>query len=163
MSSTNGVASTVTVQNVPVQAQFNANGQCLGLVGPGGAFFSPPINGVVIDPITLNIGGVPVSTSTQLPTIVSGFGTGPTITASNTMGFKIVIGTGGATGGVIGLPTAVNGWILYATDVTNGSNVFVQQTASTATSATLASFGNTTGTSATMSAGDVLLVIAIAY
>ena len=163
MSSQNAVASTSTINNVPVQAQFNSNGQCLGLVGPAGAFFSPPINGVVVDPITLRIGGVPISTSTQLPTIVSGFGTSPTITASNTMGFKIVIGTGGASGGVIGLPTAVNGWVCYASDVTNGSNVFVQQTASTSTSVTLAAFGNTTGTTANMSAGDVLLIICIAY
>ena len=43
MSYTNNVASTVTVQNVPVQAQFDASGNCLGLVGPAGVFFSPPL------------------------------------------------------------------------------------------------------------------------
>jgi hypothetical protein len=56
----NQVASTITVQNVPVQAQFNADGVCLGLVGPGGAYFSPPltndtINGAVINSSTIGL------------------------------------------------------------------------------------------------------------
>ena len=161
--SSNQVASTVTVQNVPVQAQFNSLGQCLGLVGPGGQFFSPPLTGDIINPITLQLGGNTVATAASVPTIASGFGTSPTITAVHTMGFKIVIGTGGSTGGVITFPAAPNGWICYATDVTSGSSVFVQQTATSTTSATLASFGNTTGTSSPMSAGDTLLVIAVAF
>lgn len=161
MSSQNAVASTSSTNIVPVQAQFDSAGNCVGLIGPGGVLFTPPATNLSVSG-TLSINGGTIISST-LPTIASGFGTGPVITAANTMGFKIVIGTGGATGGVIGLPTAVNGWILYASDVTNGSNVFIQQTASTANSATLAAFGNTTGTTATMSAGDVLLVIAISY
>jgi hypothetical protein len=39
----NQVASTSTSNIVPVQAEFAADGSCLGLVGPGGAYFSPPI------------------------------------------------------------------------------------------------------------------------
>jgi hypothetical protein len=42
MSSQNSVASTVTVQTVPVQAQFDSAGNCLGLIGPGGSVFYPP-------------------------------------------------------------------------------------------------------------------------
>ena len=42
MSTTNKVASTVTVQNVPVQAQFDSSGNCLGLIGPAGVIFYPP-------------------------------------------------------------------------------------------------------------------------
>jgi hypothetical protein len=44
MSYTNNVASTVTTQTVPVQGQFDANGNCLYLIGPGGVSFYPPIN-----------------------------------------------------------------------------------------------------------------------
>lgn len=161
--SSNQVASTNTQNIVPVQAEFNTAGQCLGLVGPAGQFFSPPLTGNFINPSIFALGGNVVATAAALPTITSGFGTSPVLTAVSTMAFKIVIGTGGSTGGVIEFPTAPNGWVCYATDVTSGSSVFVQQTGTSATSATLASFGNTTGTSASMSAGDVLLVIAVAF
>ena len=161
--SSNQVASTVTVQTVPVQAQFNSAGVCLGLVGPGGAFFSPPLTGDTINPSVFQMGGNLIATSTSLPTIGSGFGTSPTISASNTMSFKIVVGTGGAASGSITLPTAVNGWFAFAADVTNGSTLFLQLTASSATSVTFTSYSVTTGAAANMSAGDVILINALAY
>ena len=161
--SSNQVASTVTVQTVPVQAQFNTAGVCLGLVGPGGAFFSPPLTGDTINPSVFQMGGNVIATSASLPTIGSGFGTSPTITASNTMAFKIVVGTGGAASGSITLPTAVNGWFAFAADVTNGSTLFLQLTASSATSVTFTSYSVTTGAAANMSAGDVILINALAY
>jgi hypothetical protein len=49
MSSTNSVANTSTTNIVPVQAEFNSAGACLGLVGPAGAFFNPPITGSTIN------------------------------------------------------------------------------------------------------------------
>lgn len=161
--SSNQVASTVTVQTVPVQAQFNSAGVCLGLVGPGGAFFSPPTSGNTSNPSTFSMGGNLIATAAALPTIGSGFGTSPTITASNTMVFKIVVGTGGASSGSITLPTAVNGWLAFAADVTSGSTLFLQLTASSATSVTFTSYSVTTGAAAPMSAGDIVLVNAIAY
>ena len=161
--SSNQVASTVTVQTVPVQAQFNSSGVCLGLVGPGGQFFSPPLTGDTINPSVFQMGGNLIATSTTLPTIGSGFGTSPTISASNTMAFKIVVGTGGAASGSITLPTAVNGWFAFAADVTNGSTLFLQLTASSATSVTFTSYSVTTGAAANMSAGDVILINALAY
>jgi hypothetical protein len=161
--SSNQVASTVTVQTVPVQAQFNNAGVCLGLVGPGGAFFSPPLTGDTINPSVFQMGGNLIATSTTLPTIGSGFGTSPTITAVNTFVFKVVVGTGGASNGSITLPTAVNGWLAFAADVTSGSTLFLQLTASSATSVTFTSYSVTTGAAAPMSAGDVILVNAIAY
>jgi len=161
--SSNQVASTVTVQNVPVQAQFNSAGVCLGLVGPGGAFFSPPLTGDVINPSTFSMGGNLLASATTLPTIGSGFGTSPTITASNTMCFKIVVGSGGAANGSITLPTATNGWLGFAADVTNGNSLFLQLTASSATSVTFTSYSVTTGAAANMSAGDVVLVNCFAY
>jgi hypothetical protein len=161
--SSNQVASTVTVQNVPVQAQFNSQGVCLGLVGPGGAFFSPPLTGDTINPATFQMGGNLVATSTSLPKIGSGFGTSPTILATNTLVFQITVGTGGAANGTISLPTAVNGWLGFAADVTSGNNVFLQLTASTANSVTFTSYSVTTGAAQNMSAGDVILVNCFAY
>ena len=160
--SSNQVASTVTVQTVPVQAQFNTAGVCLGLVGPGGAFFSPPLTGDTINPSTFQMGGNLIGSST-VPTLGSGWGTGATITASNTMAFKIVVGTGGAASGSITLPTATNGWFGFAADVTNGSGIFLQLTANSATSVTFTSYSVTTGSAVNMSAGDVVLVNCFAY
>jgi hypothetical protein len=44
MSIFNQVANTSTVNIVPVQGIFDANGTCLGLVGPGGEVFTPPFS-----------------------------------------------------------------------------------------------------------------------
>lgn len=49
MSSTNSVANTSTTNIVPVQAEFDSAGACLGLVGPAGAYFSPPLTGTTIN------------------------------------------------------------------------------------------------------------------
>jgi hypothetical protein len=49
MSSANSVANTSSTNIVPVQAEFNSAGVCVGLVGPGGAYFSPPLTGSTID------------------------------------------------------------------------------------------------------------------
>jgi len=180
MPTSNAVASTSTQNIVPVQAAFNTSGACLGLVGPGGAYFSPPltadvITGATIDnsplgattPATVNATNVSVSgklhISATAPTIASGFGTTPTITAFNTSAFKIVVGTGGAANGVITFPAAPNGWVVYAQDITSGTSLFLQQTASTTTSATLTSFSLTTGLAANMTAADVILVTAFPY
>jgi hypothetical protein len=184
--SSNQVASTSTQNIVPVQAEFNTAGQCLGLVGPGGQFFSPPLNTDVINGATIDssvIGGTTPAAgtftslnfknilgangaliySTTAPTIASGFGTSPTITASSTAAFSIVVGAGGASSGVISLPTAAHGWVLQGWDITQGTALFLQQTAYTTTSATIASFGITSGTSSPMSANDVLVFTATAF
>ena len=161
--SSNQVASTVTVQTVPVQAQFNNAGVCLGLVGPGGAFFSPPLTGDTINPAVFQMGGNLIATSSTLPTLGSGWGTGATISAVSTFVFKVVVGTGGSSAGSITLPTAVNGWLAFAADVTSGSTLFLQLTASSSTSVTFTSYSVTTGAAAPMSAGDIVLVNAIAY
>jgi hypothetical protein len=125
--------------------------------------FSPPLSGNTENPSTLSMGGNLIATSNTLPTISSGFGTSPTITAVSTFVFKIVVGTGGAANGTITLPTAPNGWLGFAADVTSGSTLFLQLTGSTTTSVTFTSYSVTTGAAANMSAGDVILVNAIAY
>lgn len=163
MANFNGVASSSTTNIVPVQAQFDANGNCVGLIGPGGALFSPPISGVTVNATALSLNNNLVATTATLPTIGSGFGTSPTISAVSTFVFKIVVGTGGAANGSITLPTAPNGWLAFAADVTSGSTLFLQLTGSTATSVTFTSYSVTTGAAANMSAGDVILVNCIAY
>ena len=161
MSSTNQVANTSTQQIVPVQATFNAAGVCTGLIGQG-TTFSPPLSGNTENPSTISLGGNLVWSATP-PTIASGFGTGPVITANSTAAFKVVVGTSPASTGVLAFPTAPNGWIVQAWDITQGTTLFFQQTASSATSATLTSFSITTGLAANMTAGDVILFEATAY
>ena len=177
MANSNQVASTSTQNIVPVQAAFNTAGACLGLVGPGGVYFSPPLIGDVITGATIDssvIGGTTPSTgnftslslggkviaSNVAPAIASGFGTTPTITGTNTFGFKIVVGTGGAANGVITLPPAPTGWVVTGYDTTNSATIFIQQSAYTTTSATIVGYSMTTGLAANFSAGDVLILTA---
>ena len=75
MSSANSVASTSSTNIVPVQAEFNSAGVCVGLVGPGGAYFSPPLTGSTIDNTV--IGGT-------TPAAV----TGTTVLASSEIGYN---------------------------------------------------------------------------
>jgi hypothetical protein len=155
MSSTNQVANTSSQNIVPVQAAFNEAGECQGLVGPGGAYFSPPL-------AYLQMGGVNVADATP-PALGTGWGTGATIVGANTMAFKVVVGSEGADNGTITLPEANNGWIVFAQDVTGAADVYLLQTASTTTSVEVASFGMTTGTPSPMSAGDEILLNAFAF
>lgn len=93
------------------------------------------------------------------PTISSGFGTSPSIASSNgTAAFTVNVGTGGvATSGVIGLPTATNGWVCRCDDITTASaTVFLtKQTASATTTCTVGNF-NTAGAAAAWVASDIL-------
>lgn len=176
MSNINQVASTVTQQTVPVQAQFNAAGQCLGLVGPGGVFFLPPISNAAINnsPVgattpstgnftTLSLNGDLFASTSVLPVVSAGFGTAPVVTALSTLAFKVVVGSGGAASGTITLPAATNGWMGFAADPTNGDTVFLQLTGTSTTTLTFTSYGVTTGLAVNMSAGDVILINAIAF
>ena len=81
-----GVASSSVINLLPVQAEYDANGNCLGLYGQGGNALYAPYNAS-----SLSIGSNLVA-STTLPTISSGFGTSPTILANSTFCFKIVVG-----------------------------------------------------------------------
>lgn len=107
-----------------------------------------------------------VAASQTAPTISSGFGTSPTIAASNgTLAFTVNVGTGGtATSGVIGLPTANANWDCKCTDITTASaTVFItKQTARANNSCTVGNF-NTSGAAAAWAASDVLSCSAMAY
>jgi hypothetical protein len=99
--------------------------------------------------------------SVTAPTVSSGFGTSPSIVANNgSCAFQVNVGTGGtASSGVIGLPTASNGWACNAADVTTAStSVFLtRQTASSTTTATLTNY-NTAGAATAWVASDKLNV-----
>jgi len=82
MSSANSVAYTSSTNLVPVQAEFDSAGACVGLVGPGGAYFSPPLTNDTITGATINnsvIGGTTpaaVTGTTVYATGEIGYGTG---------------------------------------------------------------------------------------
>jgi hypothetical protein len=152
-----GVSNSASINLLPVQAQYDANNNCTALIGQGGNTLVAPINAS-----SLSLNGNLLSSGVA-PTLGSGWGTNPALVANNTTAFKITVGTGGASSGTINFPTAPNGWIVYAADVTSGTSLFLQQTGSTATSATLTSYGITTGTASPMLAGDSILITAFAY
>lgn len=107
--------------------------------------------------------------SATAPTISSGFGTSPSVSAENgTIAFRVDVGTGGAaTSGVIGLPTATTGWNCWVDDLTaqaaNDGDERTVQTASSTTTATVENQTVSTGAAVAWSASDVLLVSCFAY
>jgi hypothetical protein len=131
MSSTNSVAYTSSTNLVPVQAEFNSAGVCVGLVGPGGAYFSPPLTGSTIDNTV--IGGT-------TPAAV----TGTTILASSEIGYN----------------ASAQGTVTQATSKSTGVTLNKSAGQITMNAESLAA-GTTvlfTLTNSTLSAKDVLIV-----
>jgi hypothetical protein len=114
----------------------------------------------------LLLGAQVLSESSTAPTISSGFGTSPSVSANNgTPAFRVNVGTGGvATSGVIGLPAATTGWNCFCTDITtNSTGVFsCKQTASSTTTATVGNFSDVAVATA-WTASDILAVSCFAY
>jgi len=74
MTTSNQVAFTSTQNIVPVQAAFNTAGTCLGLVGPGGAYFSPPLTSDTITNATITsstISGSTITTATITAPVIT--------------------------------------------------------------------------------------------
>ena len=131
MSSTNSVAYTSSTNLVPVQAEFNSAGVCVGLVGPGGAYFSPPLTGTTIDNTV--IGGT-------TPAAV----TGTDVYASDEIGYN----------------ASAQGTVTQATSKSTGVTLNKSSGQITMNNASLAA-GTTvlfTLTNSTLSAKDVLIV-----
>jgi hypothetical protein len=131
MSSANSVASTSSTNIVPVQAEFNSAGVCVGLVGPGGAYFSPPLTGSTIDNTV--IGGT-------TPAAV----TGTTVLASSEIGYN----------------ASAQGTVTQATSKATGVTLNKSSGQITMNAASLAA-GTTvlfTLTNSTLTAKDVLIV-----
>jgi hypothetical protein len=131
MSSANSVAYTSSTNLVPVQAEFNSAGVCVGLVGPGGAYFSPPLTGSTIDNTV--IGGT-------TPAAV----TGTTVYASSELGYN----------------ASAQGTVTQATSKATGVTLNKSSGQITMNAASLAA-GTTvlfTLTNSTLTAKDVLIV-----
>lgn len=106
--------------------------------------------------------------SDTAPTIASGFGTSPSITASNgTSAILINVGTGGsATSGVLTMPAASTGWVCTVNDITAAAAHVAyntRQTASTTTSVTVENQTTSTGAAVAWAASDILRLSCSAY
>jgi hypothetical protein len=103
------------------------------------------------------------------PTIASGFGTSPSVVASNgTAAFTINVGTGGvATGGVITMPAATTGYKCGVENQTgvaaNRANQRTLQTASTTTTVTVQNQTISTGAALAWTASDILVLECTGY
>lgn len=103
--------------------------------------------------------------SGQAPSISSGFGSGASIVASNgTAAFRISVGTSPGTGGTLAMPTAANGWVCDGYDLSqiNSSAYYFRQTGFTTTSVTMNMY-NTSGTTANLVAGDLIIMKCSAF
>jgi len=112
--------------------------------------------------------GANLALSATAPTIASGFGTSPSITAGTAAAFRVDVGTGGsATSGVIGLPTAATGWNCTVEDLTattaNAADRRTVQVSSTTASATLENQTISTGAALAWAASDILAVSCVAF
>jgi hypothetical protein len=149
-SSVNNAAVTECVVGA-TGFQFNAGAGCgqTGILYAGG----------------YDLGSNPVVVNTA-PTIGSGFGSSPSIVASNgTAAFTLNVGTGGsATSGVVTMPTAAHGWACQVTDITTKSAAVAQtlETATTATSVTVGDYSDTMGSNP-WAASDVLQFVCAGY
>lgn len=115
----------------------------------------------------ISLGSTPnMLISSTAPTISSGFGTSPSITANNgPVAFRVNVGTGGTAGtGVIGLPTAATGWNCFCNDMTNTvvATFLCKMITSTTTTATLITITPASVLGAWV-ASDILAVSCFAY
>jgi len=138
--------------------------------GASGGFFVITNNAGSADILSLSDAGdlrvtnsfgytYPISYNTA-PTIYSGFGTSPSVSASNgTAAFSITIGSSPGSTGIITMPAEGHGWVCDATDVTTQSaSVFItKQTAYSSNSVTLTQY-NDAAAATPWTAGDTLLV-----
>jgi hypothetical protein len=101
------------------------------------------------------------------PTISSGFGTSPTITAPNGTGaFNILVGSAPGNTGAITLPAAVNSWNCTVNNLTAAAGNRADNTRQTGASATSATFQNqttSTGAAVNFTAGDTLRFSCLAW
>ncbi len=99
------------------------------------------------------------------PTIVSGFCTSPSVQNTNsTFAFQVKVGTSCAGSvGVIGLPSAADGWYCTAQDISMPTTSVVAQTTYSQTSATMTNFVRTTGVAGNYGSGDVINVSCMAF
>lgn len=111
--------------------------------------------------------GANLTFSSTAPTVMSGFGTSPTVAGTATS-FVVDVGTGGvATDGVLSMPTATTGWNCSVNDLTshvdNDGNQQTFQLSSTVSTVTVEHQNPSTGATVAWTAGDVLSFVCAAY
>jgi len=112
----------------------------------------------------VNVGGSSLTLSGTAPTISSGFGGSPSITAGTSTAFRLNVGSGGsATGGVLAMPTATTGWNCMFADVTTPASFVTVMTASTTATVTIANYSRTTGLLIAWTAGDIVAGNCVAF
>ncbi len=124
---------------------------------------SASFSGVVSATQGYKLNGV-LTESATAPTIASGFGTSPSITANGTAAGKIVIGSGGTDStGSLTMPTAANGWSCKFTDITNTASFVTEQSGDSATSVAVSNYSRTTGLAIAWTAADEVHYQCAAY
>jgi hypothetical protein len=115
---------------------------------------------------TINNASSHLMVSTTAPIIASGFGTSPSIVASNgTAAFTVNVGTGGtATSGVITMPAATTGWSCNVTPNAAPQAAAIMYSAPTSnTSITITNYTLTTGAALAWTASTVIAVRCTGY
>jgi len=160
----NAGVSNIRLSGYTGLANYINNGGTL-CIGATSCTYTLDVTGDINTSTIYRVGGK-VLVSATAPTIASGFNTSPTISANNgPAAFTINTGTTAATNaGVITLPTAATGWACHAhfQAAPTTTNFVVQQTATTTTSATFNTYGNT-GTNNSWPASTTIVVSCFAY
>lgn len=112
--------------------------------------------------------GTNLALSSAAPTISSGFGTGPSVTAGTSAAFRVDVGTGGtASAGIVGMPTATTGWNCKVENITgvaaNRADQRTVQTASATTTVTVQNQTISTGAALVWTASDILSLVCVAF
>lgn len=178
-------AATVAASSVRYQTQrFNSTADgYIAFQGGGGRFVigtntddgvnvlqvtgNSKLSGAISAGTQYQVNGTLLS-STTAPTISSGFGASPSVASNNgTATFRVNIGTGGtATGGVVGLPTASNGWNCFVSELAPNATALLSVTvvtASTTSSVTVQNDLLSTGAATAWQASQVLIFHCAAY
>lgn len=149
--------------------RFNSGGLDTGtdVVTIGGTTGNVATIGSVSAATQYNVNGTLLSSATA-PTISSGFGSSPSIASNNgTATFRVNIGTGGtASSGVIGLPTAANGWNCLVSEFSPNSTALLSVTVVTASSNASVTVANdllSTGAATAWQVSQVLILQCSAY
>jgi hypothetical protein len=101
-----------------------------------------------------------ITLSAIAPTISSGFGTSPSVTTTaGSALFTVNVGTGGAaSSGVIGLPTAANGWGCTVNMEGVIPTTLTKQSANSTTTVTVTNYTVATGATAAWTASTILTI-----
>lgn len=172
-SSLSGLTTGVVPQATSATAISNSNPQLDNGVTTSNTLTYAGTGGVSAPKLTATGGTGQISFANLLfsgtaPTISSGFGTSPSVTANNgVVTFRLNVGTGGsASSGAIGMPTASVGWNCSVQNLTahagNRADDSVQ-TASTTTTVSVQNQTKSTGAAVAWTASDILTASCIAF